>query len=73
MFGYFPVMRVLALQWPAEFEHNGWPDKIKKVEFRRGVKSLLVQCMPSDGQALLHLETILITAHSMQGTFPAAS
>ena len=71
-FGWFPAMRLLALEWPPQMK-TYCADSFDEDVFRGGVSSLLIQCMPGDGQPLLYLETILITAHSMRGTFPDAS
>ena len=69
MLSAFSQVQVLALRWPKAYES----ERMDEYEFLRLIGGLLTWCMPADGQPLLHLKTIIITAYSMQGTFPHAS
>ena len=70
MFGAFPLARVLALRWPVCYDELGWPDEDA---FDEDAAHLFSWCMPDDRQPLSNLKSIIITACSMQGTFPHAS
>ena len=66
-FSSFPLMKALTLEWPSY--DPTWHDDLDFYE----KPDYLVSCMPNDGQPLLNLETIIITASSMKGTFPGSS
>ena len=65
MLGMFPQMRVLALKRLPKPMYVDEADSMRDGD-------LLSWCMPANMQPLLQLETIIITAYSMQGTFPTA-
>lgn len=69
MLSPFQQMQVFALRWPRDYESECFDE----YDFRRYVGGLLTWCMPADGQPLLHLKIIIITAYSMQTNFPYAS
>ena len=69
MSGIFPQTRILLLDWPPGFE----PDWADEDDVREEAGGLLSWCMPAGGQPLLHLQTIIIKAFSMDVTCPSAA
>ena len=65
MLGMFPQMEVLAVK---RLPERMWVDEADSM----GGGDLLTWSMPANMQPLVRLETIIITAYSMQGTFPSA-
>ena len=69
LFGRLQKLKALSLRWPRAIERAAF-DSGQKEEFRWGAESLLTELMPTNGQALLNLRSIVISAQQMKGTIP---
>ena len=69
LLGAFSSMRVLTWKWAVHYNYYKArrPDED---EFHETADQYFASCMPLAGMPLVNLETIIITAHSMQWTFP---
>ncbi len=69
LLGAFSSMRVLTWKWAVHYNYYKArrPDED---EFHENADQYFASCMPLAGMPLVNLETIIITAHSMQWTFP---